>query len=359
MLSDVHDLSPLGGPETAVLVAELPASDAQGRALVAPARLRVFAVVRHVPRHDTLQAALRRQQAIRGGLDRRTAAAPGAEHQRRHEGPYADRWHGVAGRVQLPVLQAPEEWHERRWHSVPAPPAGGTVDGGTYRSAFRGARPATTRWHRRHGIASGCLSARRGGGDVDRQTFFGPCREAAGVWDILVMILVVVLQCRSWFHFQFGLWLQPPSFQCGRPRIFWSLPAQPCRAQWETRRLQSAGGLQWVQEKLDWYERTKAYSAFVRSDQSATMASECAGEGLYKGPMGIKSGGSMGGEIWEWVVLGVCDRSGFFQVCSEIAESCERGASQHIGHLDALEPWDDGRAQRPAGPIASWHCERW
>ena len=39
--------------------------------MVAPAQLRVFAVVRHVPRHDTLQAALRRQQAIRGGLDRR------------------------------------------------------------------------------------------------------------------------------------------------------------------------------------------------------------------------------------------------------------------------------------------------
>ena len=101
-------------------------------------------------------------------------------------------------------------------------------------------------------------------------------------------------------------WLQPPSYQCGRPRTFWSLPAQPCRAQWETRRLQSAGGLQWVQEKLDWYERTKAYSAFVRSDQSATMASECAGEGL-KGPWGEGVVGpcSMGGEkIWEWVVLG-------------------------------------------------------
>ena len=52
--------------------------------------------------------------------------------------------------------------------------------------------------------------------------------------------------------------------------------------QWETRRLQSAGGLQWVQEKLDWYERTKAYSAFVRSDQSAIVASECAGEGFHR-----------------------------------------------------------------------------
>ena len=36
---------------------------------------------------------------------------------------------------------------------------------------------------------------------------------------------------------------------------------------------------------LGWYERTKADSAFVRSDQSATVASECAGEGL-KGPWG-------------------------------------------------------------------------
>ena len=127
------------------------------------------------------------------------------------------------------------------------------------------------------------------------------CREAAGVWDILV----VVLQCRSWFHFQFGLWLQPPSFQCGRPRIFWSLPAQPCRAQWETRRLQSAGGLQWVQEKLDWYERTKAYSAFVRSDQSATLASKSAGEAI-KGPWGegvvnAWGGGNLG--------MGVCKRT--------------------------------------------------
>ena len=103
-------------------------------------------------------------------------------------------------------------------------------------------------------------------------------------------------------------WLQPPSYQCGRPRTFWSLPAQPCRAQWETRRLQSAGGLQWVQENLDWYERTKAYSAFVRSDQSATVASECAGEGL-KGPWEEGVVGPWGEKIWEWVV---CKRPGFF-----------------------------------------------
>ena len=43
-------------------------------------------------------------------------------------------------------------------------------------------------------------------------------REAAGVWDIQV----VVLQCRSWFHLQWVWWLQPPSFQGGRPRNFWS-----------------------------------------------------------------------------------------------------------------------------------------
>ena len=33
-------------------------------------------------------------------------------------------------------------------------------------------------------------------------------REAAGMWDILV----VVLQCRSWFHFQSGLWFSRPPF---------------------------------------------------------------------------------------------------------------------------------------------------
>ena len=68
---------------------------------------------------------------------------------------------------------------------------------------------------------------------------------------------------------------------------------------------------QWVQEKLDWYERTKAYSAFVRSDQSATVASECAGEGL-KGPWGEGVVGPWGEKIWEWLVLGVCDRTVVF-----------------------------------------------
>ena len=43
-------------------------------------------------------------------------------------------------------------------------------------------------------LAIGCKWARRA------------VREAAGVWDIQV----VVLQCRSWFHFQYGLWLSPP-----------------------------------------------------------------------------------------------------------------------------------------------------
>ena len=43
-------------------------------------------------------------------------------------------------------------------------------------------------------LAVGCKWARRA------------VREAAGVWDIQV----VVLQCRSWFHFQYGLWLSPP-----------------------------------------------------------------------------------------------------------------------------------------------------
>ena len=43
-------------------------------------------------------------------------------------------------------------------------------------------------------LAVGCKWARRA------------VREATGVWDIQV----VVLQCRSWFHFQYGLWLSPP-----------------------------------------------------------------------------------------------------------------------------------------------------
>ena len=34
-------------------------------------------------------------------------------------------------------------------------------------------------------------------------------------------------------------------FQSGWPRNFWSLPAQPPLARWETRRLDSTSGLQW------------------------------------------------------------------------------------------------------------------
>ena len=64
-------------------------------------------------------------------------------------------------------------------------------------------------------------------------------REAAGVWDIQV----VVLQCRSWFHLQWVWWLQPPSFHRGRPRNFWSLPARPCRAKWEARLVSCHNGM--------------------------------------------------------------------------------------------------------------------
>ena len=55
----------------------------------------------------------------------------------------------------------------------------------------------------------------------------------------------------------------------------------------------------WV---LGWYERTKADSAFVRSDQSATLASKSAGDAI-KGPWGEGVVNAYGGEeIWEWAV---------------------------------------------------------
>ena len=45
------------------------------------------------------------------------------------------------------------------------------------------------------------------------------------------------------------------------------------------------------------------------------MASECAGE-VLKGPWGEGVVGPWGEKIWEWLVLGVCDRTivrGFFK----------------------------------------------
>ena len=57
------------------------------------------------------------------------------------------------------------------------------------------------------------------------------------------------------------------------------------------------------------HERTKAYSAFVRSDQSATLASKSAGEAI-KGPWGEGVVNAWGEEIWEWVCASI--RSPFF-----------------------------------------------
>ena len=86
---------------------------------------------------------------------------------------------------------------------------------------------------------------------------------AVGWWDILSLALRwysrFVLQGLSWRHSS----ADQREFQ----RLFWSLPTNPSRIQWETRRWHPKAGMQWRQYKLGWSVRRtlRGYGLIGRS----------------------------------------------------------------------------------------------